>query len=102
MQSLFCGATDQLTSSVSPSVTYQRGRGYQEAVRAGSSEESHEDAHSRWAPRRKKTRGVKNQPARPATLHPFYTPFTVWADLPPPVWAEHRGAGPREGEGGHT
>jgi hypothetical protein len=45
-QPLFCGATDQLTSSISPSITYQRGRGYQEAVRAGSSEESHEDAHS--------------------------------------------------------
>ena len=44
-QPLFCGATDQLTSSLSPSVAYQRGRGYQEAVRAASSEENHEGAH---------------------------------------------------------
>ena len=46
-QPLFSGATDQLTSSVSPSVAYQRGRGYQEAVRAASSEENHEGAHWR-------------------------------------------------------
>ena len=46
-QPLFCGATDQLTSSLSPSVAYQRGRGYQEAVRAASSEENHEGAHGR-------------------------------------------------------
>ena len=50
-QTLFCGATDQLTSSLSPSVAYQRGRGYQEAVRAASSEENHEGAHWRRARR---------------------------------------------------
>ena len=60
-QPLFCGATDQLTSSLSPSVAYQRGRGYQEAVRAASSEENHEGAHWRRAcavPRRAFRRSV--------------------------------------------
>ena len=81
-QPLFCGATDQLTSSVSPSVAYQRGRGYQEAVRAGSSEESHEDAHSAGAvpaaaPRRKKTgdtlvlTGDNTAHLCPASPHPW-------------------------------
>ena len=87
-QPLFCGATDQLTSSVSPSVAYQRGRGYQEAVRAGSSEESHEDAHSAGAvpaaaPRRKKTGDTRD-------LTGDNTPHLYPASPPPPGAAQRK------------